>query len=344
MTPEEVLRQALEARAGSVEVAPDALRSIRLRILSQAQRRRRALAMGLASVATGVAASVAAVVLVVGSCTPATPPPHPPAGTSAPATGATASPVLPRATARLPVYYLGTVNQRLYREFRTLGVDDASLAAWIRAAVTEMLADDPADPDYYSPWLRGTTVLGVRVENGVAVIDLDEPGGPGDPPIPTPLPPPPVAKIMIQQLVWTTTAVAAEQKANLAGVRLLLNGEAVSRYRGATVSGTLTRASAVDTIAPIWLISPQHGDTAPGTFDVHIAGIVPEATLRLRVRSTAGTVVSDRQVMLGAGAPAQGEAHVPLTLAPGTYTLEAYLVSLEDGSEQGLDTHTVTVS
>jgi hypothetical protein len=55
-------------------------------------------------------------------------------------------------------------------------------------------------------------------------------------------------------------------------------------------------------------------------------------------------IVYEGFVTLDKGAPQRGEARTTLpALAPGEYTVEAYTVSAEDGSEQGLDAHTVTV-
>jgi hypothetical protein len=364
MTPEELLRRALEARADAVEVAPDALRSIRTRIVEQTGRRRQRLVLSFASLTTAVAVTVIAVVVGLGSCVPSTTPP-PPGETTSPATSgppntgppstapatsgpATSAPASnpPPATVRtlLPVYYVGTgTPPRLYREYHSIPVTGETLPAAITAALDEMLANDPVDPDYWSPWLVGTNVRGVRIEGSVAVIDLAGTSGPSGTPVPTPIPPTPVARAMIQQLVWTVTAVSAEREAGLDGVRLLFEGVPRSTYWGADVSGTLHRGAYASTAAPLWVISPQEGSRVSRTFDVHLAGSVFEATARLRVRDSSGEVVSDQQVMLSAGAPAQGDAHVSLTLPPGSYTIEAYFLSAKDGTEQGLDDHSFTV-
>jgi hypothetical protein len=79
------------------------------------------------------------------------------------------------------------------------------------------------------------------------------------------------------------------------------------------------------------------------TFDVHIAGAVFEATARLRVLNGGGDVVSEQTVTLSAGAPAQGDATVSLTLPPGSYTVQVYYLSPKDGTEQGLDDHSFSV-
>jgi hypothetical protein len=76
---------------------------------------------------------------------------------------------------------------------------------------------------------------------------------------------------------------------------------------------------------------------------VNLAGIVFEATMRLRVRTDAGVVVIDQAVHLTGGAPAQGIAKVPLELAPGRYTIEGYVISEQDSGEHVYDSHQFTV-
>jgi hypothetical protein len=363
MTPDD-LRRALEARADAVEVSPDALRTIRTRIAGQAAARRRRMVFGFSSLATATAATVVAVVVGLGSCVPttnptppaattgaATPPPvtsapptSGPATSGPPSAAATSNPPAAPVSVRLPIYYVGTgARPVLYREFHTVRAAANTLPAAIAAAVDRMLDNDPADPDYWSPWLSGTSVRGVQVVDSVAVVDLAGADGPPGAPVPTPIPPSPVASAMVQQLVWTTTAVAAERGQQLDGVQLRFDGETRSQHWGVNVAGTLRRGPYASTAAPLWVISPQEGAVVTGTVDVRLAGAVFEATARLRVRDAAGEVVSDQVVTLSAGAPAQGTANVPLTLPPGSYTVEAYYLSPQDGSEQGLDDHTFTV-
>jgi hypothetical protein len=149
----------------------------------------------------------------------------------------------------------------------------------------------------------------------------------------------------IQQLVWTVTAVAADAGTPVDGVRLLIDGSSRSELWGhVAIGGVLRRGAALNTQAPVWLISPQHGDTVGRTFRVHIDGAVFEATANLLVRNASGAVVDERVVTLSNGGPARGEGFVELTLAPGRYTLEALYYSAADGSPQGIDDHEITVS
>jgi hypothetical protein len=124
---------------------------------------------------------------------------------------------------------------------------------------------------------------------------------------------------------------------------VLLDGAArATLWAGAPLAGTLTRGTAADTQAPVWLISPQNNDTVNASFDVHLAASVDGGNLVLRVRE--GSLIrSETSVTLGTGAPLRAEAHVPLTLPPGTYTLEAFTVSPATGRPQSMDNHTIIV-
>ena len=335
MIAEEIVRQAFEAQAARVEPSPDALSTIRQRI-QHSHRLKRRVAVGLASVSSAAVVSVAAVLAGVASCSPApTTPPPPPPGAST--TGQPTQTAVP-SVARVPVYYLGTARNRLalYREYHEVSFVNG-LAGRVDAAVTEMLRGEPVDPDYSSAWPSGATVRGVRIEGGVAVVDL---GGIASNSVGAE-----TAGMTVEQLVWTVTAVAADAGSPLDGVRLLVDGSTRTDLWGhVPIGDTLRRGNALDTQAPVWLIEPQQGDTVEPTFRVHIDGAVFEATAVLRVRDANGTIVDERSVMLSMGAPARGDAFVELTLPPGRYTLEAFYYSAADGSVQGIDDHEITVS
>jgi hypothetical protein len=186
------------------------------------------------------------------------------------------------------------------------------------------------DPDYSSPWPAGTRIRDVRISGDTVIVDLAmTSAGQADQQ---------TARIAVQQLVWTATAVSGKP-----GVRLLVDGASVSTLWGSVpVGGVLRRAPAQDTLALVWLISPQDGDRVGRTLTVHLYGSVFEATISLRVRQ-GSRIVTEQPVTVDAGPPAFGEATVTLTLAPGRYVLEAYEASARDGSVQHLDDHDVTV-
>jgi hypothetical protein len=234
------------------------------------------------------------------------------------------------------VYYLGPagLGDRLFREFHLRSGGTPAPAEAVRLAVQQMLDRPADDPDYRSPWPAGGTVRATSVDSGTVTVDLvggATPAGPVDQL---------TAQQAVQQLVWTATAALP----GATGVRLLLDGQPATALWGWPVpTGVLARGPAADVLAPIWIIDPQQGTVQGRRFDVNLAGIVFEATMRLRVLDGSGRVVEDRPVQLSAGAPAQGTGHVTLNLTSGRYRIEGYLVSQRDGSEQVIDDHQFTV-
>ncbi|MEV4533053.1 GerMN domain-containing protein [Asanoa sp. NPDC049518] len=195
------------------------------------------------------------------------------------------------------VYYVGPGRDRaLVREFHRVAPGSDA----VRAALGLMFGTAPLDPDYASAWPRGTTVRGVTVAGDVVTVDL----GGATPP----------SAIAAQQLVWTVTAASG-----LPGVRIGPGGD------------VLRRAPAVDTLASVWLINPQEGDVVRGgRVYVHVAGFGSSARLTV----VPGGVGQD--LTLRGGSPAQREAHLTLSLPPGTYTLTVTLDGVSDD-------HTVVV-
>jgi hypothetical protein len=318
---ERTLRAAFEAAAGRVDVAHDALPAIRARVGARA-RQRRLLTVSLAAAAT-VAVVGTGVVVALGRPAPDLPP-VPPSGSS-PVTQPSTSDTSPAPGygVRVPVYFAG-VNDRLFREFQMLTVPTDNLENRIAAATERSVHGQAVDPDYDTRWAPEFGVARVTVDGSVATVELTGPAAPADP-------------LAAQQIVYTATAAAADHGTQLSGVRILVNGVELP-------GGVLVRAASLLTLAPLWLISPQQGETVGPNVDLHVAGAVFEATARVRVRASDGTVVEDTFMTLDAGAPERGEGHLPLTLAPGRYTIEVFYESPQDSSEQGLDDHDITVA
>jgi len=349
MNPEELLRRAFEARANTVEVAPDALGTIRRRI-ARSRPRRRAITIGLASLATTAAAVVATVALAFDVPRQATPAPPGTAIDTTPTQGVFPAPVTPAPTTtpppvqvRVPVYYVGTAD-RLYREFHFATLPTDTIQARVAAAAGMALDGGASDPDYRTRWPGTAQIRGVRIEDAVATVDLSAVGrSPGSAS---------AARAAVQQLVWTVTAVTADWDAErpardqikVTSVRVTVDGARVENlWDQVDVSRDLVRAPADQTQALVWLISPQHGDTVNREFTVYIYGSVPEANVILRILGPTGETVHTEPVTLDAGGPLWGEAHVRVTLEPGRFTVQASFESLADGSVQALDDHEITV-
>lgn len=356
---DELLRRALRGYADRVEIRPDALQAIEEKI--DARRRNRVPVALLGTAAATVAATLVGVV----GCLPQTAPPAPPPGaattgavpsgpvttaspapggtdgqptgpgTAAPPTAGAAGEQAGAVVATLPVYYAGEADGRLrlYREFHRFELASPDVVGELRAAVTEMLTGARLrDPDYRTLWPSGATVTSVWTQYGIVgvnisgagVANLDAAG----------------AAMAVQQLAWTVAGVVGGNPR----IRLLLDGEPVERLWGhVDTRREITKGAPLDTLAMLWLIDPQHGDTVGRSFTVHLAGSLFEATAQLRVRQ-GGQVMHQQFVTLDAGAPGRGEATVELTLAPGSYSIEAYAESMvEDEGEQHFVDAAVTV-
>ncbi|WP_326554016.1 Gmad2 immunoglobulin-like domain-containing protein [Micromonospora sp. NBC_01813] len=344
---DDLLRRVLRGHADRVNIRPDALTAIQEKI--DARRRSRVPVALLGTAAATVAATFVGVV----GCLP-TPPHAPPPGaatagpvqpdatpgdlasrspggldgqltgpgTAAPPTSGAAGEQAGDAVATLPVYYAGEVDGqlRLYREFHRFDLGSPDVVGELSAALAEMLSGSRLrDPDYRTLWPTGAAVTSVWTQydivgvniSGAEVANLDAAG----------------AAAAVQQLAWTVAGVVGGDPR----IRLLLDGEPVDRLWGhVDTSREIVKGAPLDTLAMLWLIEPQHGDTVGRTFTVHLAGSVFEATAQLRVRQ-GGQVVHQRYVTLDAGAPGRGEATVELTLAPGAYTIEAYEESMVEG-------------
>jgi hypothetical protein len=108
--------------------------------------------------------------------------------------------------------------------------------------------------------------------------------------------------------------------------------------------GLLARRAQADVLAPVWVIDPQQGVTVGRAVTLLVDGCTFEAVAVVRVRDASGAVVLERSLHVGAAAvPSRSTAEVPVTLAPGRYTVQGFVFSAKDGSVQDLDDHTFTV-
>jgi hypothetical protein len=232
----------------------------------------------------------------------------------------------------LPVYYVHDDGQglRLYREFHSVPVVAENR---IGAAVTEMFAGKPLDPDYTSPWPKDAGVNEVTKAGDTARVDLN--AAAADANVGSA-----AAEIALQQLVYTVTAADP----TVTKVRLSVDGRNVSELWGHIQVGTkeFSRAPMVDVQGLIWLLSPKERDTVGRTVQIKGFGTAFEATVSWEVRDAGGTVVEKGFTEGGANGEF-AEFADSVTLPPGTYEIRAFESSAEDGRPLHIDDKTFTV-
>jgi Immunoglobulin-like domain of bacterial spore germination/Sporulation and spore germination len=227
-------------------------------------------------------------------------------------------------TEAVPVYYVGQTGQgpRLYREFHqvpTTSVDDA-----VAQGLNEAVAGEPADPDYETFWPEGAKVARVEKSGDTLVVDLtgasklhDRPAGMTED----------QAQISVDQLVYTVQAGYQDK----GPVRFLLDGQITDQLLGIPVSEPLARPDDMSSLAQVWIISPEQGDSVKSGFTVKGVGAFFEANVVWELRRGDNVVASSAK-----SGPVTAEECC--TMAPYSFTVKAppgdytLVVSDEDAS------------
>ena len=276
-----------------------------------------------------------------------------PTATQSSTPDATVTPSPSADTLGVPVYYLGEVTFpqgesgsmqtafRLYREWHQIeGVNDDSAAVDVaKATLGEMLDTPPADPDYSSLWTPDIDVTEVTHDDGVITVDLSGPvqamsvGSES-------------GELSLQQLVYTVQGALAVMKdpSPTDPVRLLIDGAPAGDLWGhIDAREPIARAERTGTAAPIWIITPQEGETVTMPFTVTGVAQVFEANVSWRVLQDEVTV-EEGYATAAEGAPAFADFSFDLKgLDPGSYVLEVYEASPLDGSSTFVDSKSFTV-
>jgi spore germination protein GerM len=339
---EQRLRDALRARAEHLQPRGDGLALIRARTDRARPGWLRPLA-ALASVAL-VAGGVAAGVALSGNDTHSRLHVIRPAGTptnapTSPAPTGSATPVSDGHP--VPVYYLHDTGVRLalYREFHRF--DESGLTAGsdarvsdVEAAVTLMLRNRPADPDYSGVWPAGITLRDASVSGAVVTVDLQgdlsgfSTGAEAE-------------ALSLQQLVWTATAAA-----QVPTMRLLVDGQPVQQFGDhvAVGSAPIARDPAIQVLGPIWIEQPVQGAEVSSPVTVSGEASVFEGTLAWQVLGSDGTTVVQRgSTQASSGAPERGSFSFTVSLPAGSYTVRCFENSAKDGSVINVDDKAITV-
>jgi hypothetical protein len=243
-------------------------------------------------------------------------------------------------TTSVPVYYVGDTrgSVRLFREFHRLEKETVA-AAQVSGALTEALTDSALDPDYRSDWPEGTSLSGVTIDgtsaDDVVWIDLadqglrDRPSGMSKE----------QAEMAVEQLIHTAQAVLQQRQP----VQFLLDGDRTDMVLGVPTSEPLAAGAPMEVQAPVWIISPQEGDTVGRTFTVDGRGAFFEANVSWQLLQD-GQVVDE-----GFATAEEGMTLSPysfeVTAEPGDYVLRVYDADMSGGEGNGEaeDTKQITV-
>jgi hypothetical protein len=240
------------------------------------------------------------------------------------------------AESTVPVYYLGDTPPgiRLFREFHRVGAPDGDLVA----ALNEALGGAPLDPDYRTPWADlGATVQAAEDSGGGLRVDL---AGASLVERPTGMDPE-EAELAVEQLVWTATAAAQSNTP----VQFSVDGSPADRLLGVSVAGGTSRADAMETLAPVWITSPQHGDTVGSAVAVEGQGAFFEANVSWQLLDASGEVVEDGFATARECCTLSPYSFTIRDVAPGDYTLRVYSADESGGEGPGEpeDTKSLTV-
>lgn len=278
----------------------------------------------------------------------------PPAGSAPAAPVTSATPTAP-ARVNVPVYLVGDTpaGPRLFREFPWVEATSTDDPATL--AVRAMLEQAPRDPDYRSPWPRGTTAQ-VTWVGGAEAGDPEDPDGAWEVVLRHPaedLTRRPAgmseaeAGSALQQLVRTVQGAAGDEARHPVALRVAGAGGAdrPPAVLGVRVTGPLAAAPARDVLADVWVIDPADGSTLSAPFEVDGLARAYEATVAWSLEQPDGTVVVDGfATTTDAATRAPYRFTVP-EVPPGEYLLVVGTTDPGDGEGVGVtrDTKRVTV-
>ena len=198
-------------------------------------------------------------------------------------------------------------------------------------AVHEFLTTEPADPDYATGWPSGVEVKDIVTSGGVTTIDLRgnaDLEAPGD-----------LDKgqriAAIQALVKTADTGAA--------VQFVYNAVPLSTLFGIDVSSPVQAMSEDDSRAWISIDNITEGQTVDNPVSVDVTGNVFEGNVNWSLTDGNSTTVDEGYATTSMGSWTTASVDLG-QLDPGTYTFEAYEVSMADGDEINVDSKTFTVA
>lgn len=237
----------------------------------------------------------------------------------------------------VPVYLVGSTGRGLglYREFQAGEGGDPLLSA-----VGASLNGTSLDPDYSSLWEGLDAQVDAAPPAGDVVVVALSGGGPDLSQRPSGMSAAD-ARLAVQQLVWTATAALQRD----VPVTFEVDGNPPDTLLGVDVTGGVSRAEAMSVLAPVWVTSPQDGDTVGSTFAVEGQGAFFEATVSWQLLDASGEVVEDGFTTARECCVMSPYRFQVKDVDPGDYTLRVYQAdtSGEPGAVETEDTKRLTV-
>jgi hypothetical protein len=233
-------------------------------------------------------------------------------------------------------YFLGSFvdNAGLVPVLREVPKTQAVGAAAIRALIEGPNdAEMGARPAMYTVIPEGTRFLGLRIDAGIATVNVSrefEQGGGS-------------ASVLgrLAQVVYTLT-----QFPTVEGVKFELDGEPVTVFsgEGVVLDEPVDRADYVDQLPGVFVDRPAWGGVLANPARVRGMANVFEATFRLRLRDGGGRSLANRTVTATCGTGCWGtfDETVDYTVArAGWGRLQVYVLSAKDGSVENLTEYPV---
>jgi len=329
-TTAELLTQALNEEAAMVQIDPSALNEIRRRTGTSTHPRRSWVYAGLGA-AAATAAIIAGVTFLGDSSDPSSSP--------APAAGKTQdSNGTPQQTGQVfhdvAITYVGPADAdyRLQTESGDVTAEDGQTRAI--AAVHAFLTTGPSDSDYTSGWPGGIDIGGIATSSGTIQVDLTGPAGgipSADPAAPE------TERVMALQALLRTAGGLVGDTATLT-----YNGDPVQTVLG--VDLPVTVAADDQTRALINVTSPLDQATVNDPVTVDVEANAFEGTVNWKLLDDSEAKVDEGFVTAPGGMGQWSTASIELgRLDPGTYTIQAFEYSAENGNVVNLDDKTFTV-
>jgi spore germination protein GerM len=199
----------------------------------------------------------------------------------------------------------------------------------VGAAAMKALLEGPTDVEKQGGMVssvpKGTTFLGLDIENGIATVDLSKEYSSGGGSL--------SMMMRLAEVVFTLT-----QFPTVEGVNFKLDGELIDVLggEGIIIDHPMSRADYEDMSPAILVESPTLGDAVSSPVRVTGTANVFEAVFRINIVDWDGLIIADRVVMATSGTGTRGTFDVTIPFTPTKAGLGSIIVfsdSPKDGSQ-----------